>query len=222
MKVFFLYLKEKITLGISLLLSLVVFLTMIVKKFLPPTSLAFPLIAKYLVFTFVMNLSSMATSVYVINVNHRETCHMPNTLKWIFLFALPWLLFMDRTRKHRYEDSNKKTNQPFTKLLVILYLNFTLEKHVSMECIIHCELIKCTDKSTNLVFRIRMMKFWFLRLLPNVGSTIQTVCTKMHIPTSYLSQTTASLNLKCFVQTRLYSLSSFSPLMPKKTMIKMR
>lgn len=122
-KVFFLYLKEKITLGISLLLSLVVFLTMIVKKFLPPTSLAFPLIAKYLVFTFVMNLSSMATSVYVINVNHRETCHMPNTLKWIFLFALPWLLFMDRTRKHRYEDSNKRINQPFTKLLVILYLN---------------------------------------------------------------------------------------------------
>ena len=130
----FLYLKEKITLGISLLLSLVVFLTMIVKKFLPPTSLAFPLIAKYLVFTFVMNLSSMATSVYVINVNHRETCHMPNTLKWIFLFALPWLLFMDRTRKHRYDYSNKKINQPFTKLLVILYLNFTLEKHLSMEC----------------------------------------------------------------------------------------
>ena len=114
---------------------------MIVKKFLPPTSLAFPLIAKYLVFTFVMNLSSMATSVYVINVNHRETCHMPNTLKWIFLFALPWMLFMDRTRKHRYEDSNKKTNQPFTKLLVILYLNFTLEKHVSMEWTIHRELI---------------------------------------------------------------------------------
>ena len=222
MKVFFLYLKEKITLGISLLLSLVVFLTMIVKKFLPPTSLAFPLIAKYLVFTFVMNLSSMATSVYVINVNHRETCHMPNTLKWIFLFALPWLLFMDRTRKHRYDYSNKKINQPFTKLLVILYLNFTLEKHVSMECIIHSELIKCTDKSTNLVFRIRMMKFWLLRLLPNVGSTIQTVCTKMHILTSYSGQTTASLNLKCFVQTRLYSLSSFSHLMPKKTMIKMR
>ena len=136
-KFFFLYLKEKITLGISLLLSLVVFLTMIVKKFLPPTSLAFPLIAKYLVFTFVMNLSSMATSVYVINVNHRETCHMPNTLKWIFLFALPWMLFMDRTRKHRYEDSNKKINQPFTKLMVISYSNLILQKYLSMECNIH-------------------------------------------------------------------------------------
>ena len=97
-----------------------VFLTMLVKKFLPPTSLAFPLIAKYLVFTFIMNLTSMATSVCVINVNHRETRHMPNSLKWAFLVALPWLLLMDRPRKHRYHT--KKGGTSYKEFLVtILY-----------------------------------------------------------------------------------------------------
>ena len=124
------FFKEKITLGISLLLSLVVFLTMLVKKFLPPTSLAFPLIAKYLVFTFVMNLSSMATSVYVINVNHRETCQMPDGLKWGFLVSLPWMLYMDRPRKYRYYTN--KTKQPYKPLLVIkplIYQNIPLLQH---------------------------------------------------------------------------------------------
>ena len=81
-----------------------VFLTMIVKKFLPPTSLACPLIAKYLVFTFIMNLASMATSVYILNVNHRETSYMSNVVKLTFLVVLPWMLFMDRPRKHRYNS----------------------------------------------------------------------------------------------------------------------
>ncbi|CAG0882854.1 unnamed protein product [Cyprideis torosa] len=48
---------EKVTLGISILLSLVVFL-LLVSKILPPTSLVLPLIAKYLLFTFIMNTAS--------------------------------------------------------------------------------------------------------------------------------------------------------------------
>ena len=92
---------------------------MLVKKFLPPTSLAFPLIAKYLVFTFVMNLASMATSVYVINVNYRETCHMPNGLKWVFLVALPWMLFMGRHRQYRYYTNERRPSD--NPLLVIKY-----------------------------------------------------------------------------------------------------
>ena len=91
---------------------------MLVKKFLPPTSLAFPLIAKYLVFTFVMNLTSMATSVCVINVNHRETRHMANSLKWAFLVALPWLLFMDRPRKYRYH--RRKGDTSYKEFLVTI------------------------------------------------------------------------------------------------------
>ena len=49
---------EKVTLGISILLSLVVFL-LLVSKILPPTSLVLPLIAKYLLFTFIMNTLSI-------------------------------------------------------------------------------------------------------------------------------------------------------------------
>ena len=79
--------------GISLLLSLVVFLTMIVKKFLPPTGLAFPLIAKFLVFTFVTNLMSLAVNVFICNVSYREeTSVMSKFTKWAFLSVLPkWL-----------------------------------------------------------------------------------------------------------------------------------
>ena len=63
--------QEKITLGISLLLSLIVFLGLIVKKFLPPTSLVFPLIAKYLLFTLVINLASVAATIYVSSVSFK-------------------------------------------------------------------------------------------------------------------------------------------------------
>ena len=77
----------QVTLGISILLSLVVFLllvskvmmilimmmimTMIMMKILPPTSLVLPLIAKYLLFTFIMNTVSILVTVIIINWNFR-------------------------------------------------------------------------------------------------------------------------------------------------------
>ncbi|CAP30163.2 Protein CBR-ACR-3 [Caenorhabditis briggsae] len=47
--------SEKITLAISILLALVVFL-LVVSKILPPTSSTIPLMAKYLLMTFIMNM----------------------------------------------------------------------------------------------------------------------------------------------------------------------
>lgn len=47
--------SEKITLSISILLALVVFL-LLVSKILPPTSDTIPLMAKYLLLTFVLNI----------------------------------------------------------------------------------------------------------------------------------------------------------------------
>lgn len=64
---------EKVTLGISILLSLVVFL-LLVSKILPPTSLVLPLIAKYLLFTFIMNTVSILVTVIIINWNFRGQC----------------------------------------------------------------------------------------------------------------------------------------------------
>lgn len=93
---------EKVTLGISILLSLVVFL-LLVSKILPPTSLVIPLIAKYLLFTFVMNFLSVLVTVVIINFNFRgpRTHTMPNWIRVVFLETLPWMLRMKRPKKTR-------------------------------------------------------------------------------------------------------------------------
>ncbi|KAH9497353.1 Neurotransmitter-gated ion-channel transmembrane region, variant 2 [Dermatophagoides farinae] len=93
---------EKVTLGISILLALVVFL-LLISKILPPTSLALPLIAKYLLFAFIMNCISILATVIVINWNFRgpRTHKMPNWVRTVFLTYLPALLFMKRPKKTR-------------------------------------------------------------------------------------------------------------------------
>lgn len=93
---------EKVTLGISILLSLVVFL-LLVSKILPPTSLVLPLIAKYLLFTFIMNTLSILVTVVIINWNFRgpRTHRMPNWIRVVFLKYLPIVLLMKRPKKTR-------------------------------------------------------------------------------------------------------------------------
>lgn len=93
---------EKVTLGISILLSLVVFL-LLVSKILPPTSLVLPLIAKYLLFTFVMNCISILATVIIINWNFRgpRTHKMPNWVRTVFLKYLPIVLLIRRPKKTR-------------------------------------------------------------------------------------------------------------------------
>lgn len=93
---------KQVTLGISILLSLVVFL-LLVSKILPPTSLVLPLIAKYLLFTFIMNTVSILVTVVIINWNFRgpRTHRMPQMIRRIFLRILPTLLMMRRPKKTR-------------------------------------------------------------------------------------------------------------------------
>ncbi|KAF6210328.1 hypothetical protein GE061_013432 [Apolygus lucorum] len=93
---------EKVTLGISILLSLVVFL-LLVSKILPPTSLVLPLIAKYLLFTFIMNTVSILVTVIIINWNFRgpRTHRMPPWIRLTFLYYLPIFLLMKRPKKTR-------------------------------------------------------------------------------------------------------------------------
>lgn len=93
---------EKVTLGISILLSLVVFL-LLVSKILPPTSLVLPLIAKYLLFTFIMNTVSILVTVIIINWNFRgpRTHRMPVWIRSVFLYYLPIILLMKRPKKTR-------------------------------------------------------------------------------------------------------------------------
>ncbi|KAM3625627.1 uncharacterized protein V6R79_015008 [Siganus canaliculatus] len=91
---------EKMTLCISVLLALTVFL-LLISKIVPPT-LDVPLIGKYLMFTMVLVTFSIITSVCVLNVHHRSpsTHTMPSWVKLIFLTKLPTLLFMKRPQNN--------------------------------------------------------------------------------------------------------------------------
>ncbi|KAH7727560.1 nicotinic acetylcholine receptor non-alpha subunit 29.3 [Aphelenchoides avenae] len=90
---------EKMTLTISVLLSIVVFL-LLVSKILPPTSSTIPLMAKYLLLTFVLNVITILVTVIIINVYFRgPTTHvMPHWVRTVFLKFLPNLLCMKRPK----------------------------------------------------------------------------------------------------------------------------
>lgn len=100
---------EKITLCISVLLALTVFL-LLISKIVPPTSLDVPLIGKYLMFTMVLVTFSIVTSVCVLNVHHRSpTTHtMPDWVKQVFLKKLPALLLMKRPENRSIKDRIRK------------------------------------------------------------------------------------------------------------------
>lgn len=70
------------TLSISVLLSLTVFLLVIV-ELIPSTSSAVPLIGKYMLFTMVFVIASIIITVIVINTHHRSpsTHVMPNWVR---------------------------------------------------------------------------------------------------------------------------------------------
>ncbi|XP_014681087.1 PREDICTED: acetylcholine receptor subunit beta-like 1 [Priapulus caudatus] len=91
---------EKMTLAISLLLALVVFL-LLVSKILPPTSLTIPLVSKYLLFTFIMNIVTILATVIIINWNFRgpTTHRMPRLLRCIFIDFFPKVLLIRRPPK---------------------------------------------------------------------------------------------------------------------------
>ncbi|KAM9855651.1 neuronal acetylcholine receptor subunit alpha-4b [Aulostomus maculatus] len=88
---------EKITLCISVLLSLTVFL-LLITEIIPSTSLVIPLIGEYLLFTMVFVTLSIIITVFVLNVHHRspQTHGMPHWVRRVFLDIVPRVLFMKR------------------------------------------------------------------------------------------------------------------------------
>ncbi|XP_073482574.1 acetylcholine receptor subunit delta isoform X1 [Aquarana catesbeiana] len=88
---------EKMTLAISVLLAQSVFLLLISQR-LPETSLAIPLISKYLTFIMILVTIVVVSCVVVLNIHFRtpSTHIMSERMKELFLNRLPRLLHMSR------------------------------------------------------------------------------------------------------------------------------
>lgn len=91
---------EKVTLCISVLLSLTVFL-LVITETIPSTSLVIPLIGEYLLFTMIFVTLSIVITVFVLNVHYRtpKTHTMPSWVRRVFLGLLPRVMFMTRPEK---------------------------------------------------------------------------------------------------------------------------
>ncbi|XP_061621645.1 neuronal acetylcholine receptor subunit alpha-3-like [Phyllopteryx taeniolatus] len=99
---------EKVTLCISVLLSLTVFL-LVITETIPSTSLVIPLIGEYLLFTMIFVTLSIVITVFVLNVHYRtpKTHTMPQWVRGVFLGLLPKVMFM--TRPERDPEKTRET-----------------------------------------------------------------------------------------------------------------
>lgn len=88
---------EKVSLCSSILVSLTVFF-LLLAEIIPPTSLAVPLLGKYLLFTMIIVSLSICVTVGVLNIHFRgpSTHTMGPCMRKIFLHIMPKILFMRR------------------------------------------------------------------------------------------------------------------------------
>lgn len=88
---------EKLTLGISILVALLVFYLLLI-ELIPPTSLVIPLLGKYLLFTLILVNLSILLTIFILNLHHRKpnTHKMPFWMKRLFIEILPKLLMIER------------------------------------------------------------------------------------------------------------------------------
>ncbi|XP_071450354.1 acetylcholine receptor subunit alpha-like 1 [Hetaerina americana] len=91
---------EKVSLCISILLSLTVFF-LLLAEIIPPTSITVPLLGKYLLFTMVLVTLSVVVTIAVLNVNFRSpvTHKMAPWVHRFFIQMLPKVLFIERPQQ---------------------------------------------------------------------------------------------------------------------------
>ncbi|XP_067838383.1 neuronal acetylcholine receptor subunit alpha-6 [Heptranchias perlo] len=125
---------EKVTLCISVLLSLTVFL-LVITETIPSTSLVIPLIGEYLLFTMIFVTLSIVITVFVLNVHYRTpTTHiMPEWVRSIFLHFLPRVMLMrrplDEKQAEKLRSRQRKDNCPQTDCTNYLeYRDYKLAK----------------------------------------------------------------------------------------------
>ncbi|OPJ61975.1 neuronal acetylcholine receptor subunit alpha-6 [Patagioenas fasciata monilis] len=109
---------EKVTLCISVLLSLTVFL-LVITETIPSTSLVIPLVGEYLLFTMVFVTLSIVITVFVLNIHYRTpaTHKMPKWVKTIFLSLLPKVLLMQRPLEQQKKNISRKSKKGSANML---------------------------------------------------------------------------------------------------------
>ncbi|XP_054160125.1 acetylcholine receptor subunit alpha-like 1 isoform X1 [Oppia nitens] len=105
---------EKVTLSISIMLSLTFFFLVLIET-IPSTSLAIPLLGKYLIFTMVLVTFSVIVTVLVLNIHFRSpsTHRMAPWVRKTFIRILPKLLLMrpPQFKIESTESDNKITTE---------------------------------------------------------------------------------------------------------------
>ncbi|VUZ57268.1 unnamed protein product [Hymenolepis diminuta] len=103
---------EKITLSISILVTIVVYM-ILVSKMLPAGTKSIPLLSKFLLFTFAMAFLSLCiTAAVIINLNHRNSKSNPKIPKWIRRVFIPWLrpVLCPQRKVETNEESNSTSD----------------------------------------------------------------------------------------------------------------
>lgn len=106
---------EKVSLCISILLSLTVFFLLLV-EIIPPTSITVPLLGKYLLFTMLLCTLSVVTTIAVLNVNFRSpvTHKLAPWVRCFFIGILPKFLLIERPKK---DDEDKGPDSLLTDVI---------------------------------------------------------------------------------------------------------
>ncbi|XP_070519633.1 nicotinic acetylcholine receptor alpha7 subunit isoform X1 [Cardiocondyla obscurior] len=104
---------EKLSLGVTILLSLTVFLNMVAET-MPATSDAVPLLGTYFNCIMFMVASSVVSTILILNYHHRnaDSHEMGQWVKVVFLFWLPRILRMSRPG---HEEQEKEITQKSQK-----------------------------------------------------------------------------------------------------------
>ncbi|XP_033890318.2 neuronal acetylcholine receptor subunit alpha-3-like [Acipenser ruthenus] len=116
---------EKVTLCISVLLSLTVFL-LVITETIPSTSLVIPLIGEYLLFTMIFVTLSIVITVFVLNVHYRTpmTHTMPEWVRSVFLRILPKMMLMRRPMEQQVVKSSGRKRKNSTSQISMNCLEY--------------------------------------------------------------------------------------------------
>ncbi|XP_077629208.1 neuronal acetylcholine receptor subunit alpha-6 isoform X2 [Crocuta crocuta] len=129
---------EKVTLCISVLLSLTVFL-LVITETIPSTSLVIPLVGEYLLFTMIFVTLSIVVTVFVLNIHYRTpmTHTMPEWVKTIFLQLFPQILMMKRPLHKTKDTSSDKNSRGISGRPTEVNVDNRRETKLPQECC-HC------------------------------------------------------------------------------------